>query len=155
MSVGRRIAVTVAGLATIAGAGLATAPTAAAASCAPSQPCLWLFYNSENKGSHFLTTKSISNLAGYTFTTAGAGKGLTVKNNAASANFRADNNFYTSSGSIFYSSGYNGPCEKLESMENGIVFAPRLVRTYNENASVKLLAGYSNVGNHPKNCYNW
>ncbi|WP_256355943.1 hypothetical protein [Streptomyces sp. PKU-EA00015] len=141
------------GLALAAAIGLAGATPAAAASCSTNDACLWLYFNSENRGSSFLTTTSISNLAGYKYTAPGAGQGQYVKNNAASASFRADNNFYASSGTVFYRSGYGGPCDKLQGSENQIKWAPRLVRTYNENASVKIVSGL--WGDHPSTCYNW
>ncbi|MFJ4773228.1 peptidase M23 [Streptomyces uncialis] len=155
MNRSRRAMTVAAGLAVSLGFGMVAATPAAAATCSPNDVCLWLYYNSESNGARLLVKSNISNLAGYTFSGPGAGAGTAVKNNAASATFRADNNFYASSGSIFFNSGYSGPCDQLMSMENGIKFSPRLVRTYNDNASVKIVSGLSGVGNHPTNCYEW
>ncbi|EDY53714.1 MULTISPECIES: hypothetical protein [Streptomyces] len=142
----------------IAGAGVLNAAPASAAvtgTCYTDRPCIWLYYNSAYEGSHILIGGgSISNLDGYTYPYAGAGKGLPVKNNAASAKMRADDSFYPSSMTVFYYSGYGGPCDRFMSSELGIKEGPKLVRTYNENASVKQVLG-TYQANHPSNCFNW
>ena len=78
----------------IAGAGVLNAAPASAAvtgTCYTDRPCIWLYYNSAYEGwSITIGGGSISNLDGYTYPYAGAGKGLPVKNNAASAKMRAD-----------------------------------------------------------------
>lgn len=142
----------------ITGASFLNAAPASAAvtgTCYTDRPCLLLFYNSAYEGSHIkIGGGSISNLAGYTYPYAGAGQGQPVKNNAASAHFRADSSFYTSSMTVFYNSGYSGPCDRFMSHELNWVYGPKLVRTYNENASVKQVLG-TYQANHPTTCFNW
>ncbi|MFD5376343.1 hypothetical protein ACFWJE_18350 [Streptomyces griseoincarnatus] len=55
---------------------------------------------------------------------------------------------------VFYNSGYGGPCDRFMSHELNIKSGPKLVRTYNENASVKQVLG-TYMANHPTNCYEW
>ncbi|MFB6947093.1 peptidase inhibitor family I36 protein [Streptomyces sp. NPDC060286] len=101
------------------------ASSAEAASCPSSKFCL--YYNSNLGGSYSALGASDPDLAGRTFTSAGAGQGQGVKNNAASA----WNN--TLCGAVvFYNSNYGGPYDKFL---NGQHF--NLVNTYNQNASVR------------------
>ncbi|WAZ22517.1 hypothetical protein STRCI_003776 [Streptomyces cinnabarinus] len=142
----------------ITGASLLNAAPASAAvtgTCYTERPCIQLFYNSAYEGS-FITIGggSISNLAGYTYPYAGAGQGQAVKNNSASAKFRADDSFYPSSMTVFYNSGYGGPCDRFMATELTWKNGPKLVRTYNENASVKQVLG-TYQANHPTDCFNW
>ncbi|MEU9862260.1 peptidase inhibitor family I36 protein [Streptomyces sp. NPDC047971] len=105
--------------------------------------CGHFYYNTGLKGSRTVFTGksgqmgSISNLAGYTFLSSGAGQGQPVKNNAAS--------FYNASmqvATVFYSSQYNGPCDTVAKLTS----ANQLVQTYNENASL----GFGLIG---QNCH--
>lgn len=142
-----------AALASMAALGVTAPPAAADSVCDPSYPCMWLYYNSNQQGARFMAASNKSNLAGYIFD-AGRGEsgyGQALKNNAASATFRADNNFYLSSGTVFYNSGYAGPCDTMTSTENNIEFADQLVNTYNDNASILFRAGYG--ADHPDGCY--
>ncbi|MFF7973631.1 hypothetical protein [Streptomyces sp. NPDC007905] len=103
--------------------------------------CGIFFHNSGRTGSFTaFRGSSVSNLAGYTFVTSGAGRGLPVKNNAVSFNNLSVDNIAT----VFYNNGYSGACD---------TFAPltatdRLHNTYNENASL----GFARSGT---NCYKW
>ncbi|MFD5101300.1 hypothetical protein [Streptomyces albidochromogenes] len=101
----------------------------------------WQYYNSGLTGSRTTFTGSggingsISDLAGYKFLDAGAGKGTPVKNGAAS--------FYNGSPTpttIFFNSNANGSCDTVAPYTN----AHRLVNTYNENASFMFGASGSN-----------
>jgi hypothetical protein len=129
---------TAATLAALFAGGVFFAPSASAATggnCAltTSTPeCLVLWYNSNNSGSHTtFNNATISNFAGYTFLSSGAGQGQPVKNNAASAVFGAltSGNHY---GVIFFNSGFGGPCDQIYA---GGRQAAQLVNTYNDNAS--------------------
>ncbi|WP_330240344.1 hypothetical protein [Streptomyces sp. NBC_00525] len=157
MSAAKRLTAVAGTLSLAAGAALIGAAPASAGTtgtCYTDRPCLLLFYNSENKGTHLKISASISNLAGYRYPSgSAAGSGQLVKNNAASAQFRADNSFYPSSGTVFYNSGYAGPCDTFLSNELQWKIGPRLIRTYNENASVKIVAGF--WADHPSNCFEW
>ncbi|MBN3930709.1 peptidase M23 [Streptomyces verrucosisporus] len=131
------------------------APATALDCTVSNRPCVVMYYNSNYGGAYFPTSTSISNLAGYTFMgfSGDPGRGQGVKNNAASAQFRADDNFYLSSGTIFFNSGYAGPCDTFRTIEYNWVSSPRLARTYNDNASVLIKAGYGTT--HPSGCYAW
>ncbi|MCX5051291.1 MULTISPECIES: hypothetical protein [unclassified Streptomyces] len=110
--------------------------------CLDSQKnCGVFFYNSGLSGSFtaFRGT-SVSNLAGYTFLTSGAGKGVAVKNNAASFSNQSIDNIAT----VFFNSGYSGACDTFAPL----TAADRLHNTYNENASM----GFARSGT---NCYKW
>ncbi|WP_405009897.1 peptidase inhibitor family I36 protein [Kitasatospora sp. NBC_01539] len=104
---------------------LATSAQAAVGDCPDGKFCL--FYNSNQQGSHFTMSTSISDLAGYTFTSSGNGQGQHVKNNAASA---VSNVCVTVR--VYYNSNYSGPVDMFNYRN-----AANLVNTYNENASVK------------------
>ncbi|MFD8219581.1 hypothetical protein ACFV2U_39305 [Streptomyces sp. NPDC059697] len=141
----------------IAGASILGATPASAATtgtCYTNLPCIYLYYNSSLDGSYItIGGGSISNLAGYTFPYAGAGQGLSVKNNAASAQFRAADTDWTTSMTVFYNSGYAGPCDQFKSTALDWKSTNRLGNTYNNDASVKQVAGYQ--GSHPSGCLNW
>ncbi|WP_326773947.1 peptidase inhibitor family I36 protein [Streptomyces sp. NBC_01445] len=126
----------------VAVAVLGMAPQAqadAGQSCLDSESnCGVFYYNSGREGSFTaFRGSSVSNLSGYTFLTSGAGKGVAVKNNAAS--------FYNASdqiATVFYSSGYGGACDTFAKF----AATDRLHYTYNENASL----GFGKSG---VNCY--
>jgi hypothetical protein len=105
----------------------------------PAAFCLVLFHNSSYGGSRTNFVKSgpseegFYNLGPYTFLTAGAGQGESVKNNAASAHARFGS--LGSNATIYFSSGYVGPCDRLQA-GGEVVYVSRLVNTYNENASI-------------------
>ncbi|WP_043175178.1 peptidase inhibitor family I36 protein [Streptomyces sp. NRRL B-24484] len=105
--------------------GLATAAQADTRDCPEVEFCL--FYNSNQQGSHMVVQDSTPDLAGYTFTSPGNGRGQRVKNNAASA---VSNVCVTVT--VFYNSNYSGPSDMFNYRN-----AKNLVNTYNENASVK------------------
>ncbi|MGI5050575.1 peptidase inhibitor family I36 protein [Streptomyces sp. JAC18] len=108
-----------------------SASAAAGASCDASAGtgCLRLYYNSNRQGSStYFYGSNVSNFASYTFLMSGAGKGVTVKNNAASAINDAN-----SSTTIFYNSNYGGACDTL----TFYAIADQLRNTYNNNASFK------------------
>lgn len=114
-------------------------------------PCLVLYYNSDNAGAsaHFYNYNGISDLAGYTYPSNGAGQGQAVKNNAASAAFWSL--FTDETALVYYYSNYGGPCDSLPTQSGTFTNAtPRLKRTYNENASIKVISGMV-VGD----CYQW
>ncbi|WP_329210156.1 hypothetical protein OG257_22650 [Streptomyces sp. NBC_00683] len=110
------------------------APQAAAAtgtSCDVSSGtgCLRLFYNSNRTGSYvYFYGSNVSDFAPYTFLGAGSGKGLGVKNNAASGD-----NVSPNPTTIFYNSNYGGSCDTL----TDYAIASQLHNTYNNNASFK------------------
>lgn len=115
--------------------------------------CIVLFYNSKYGGSRttFENNKEeegFYNLGPYTFKTAGAGQGLSVKNNAASAQARNWGLNYNVT--IYYYSGYSGPCDRLQATPNELTYASRLVNTYNENASLYWRRSVVNQG-----CTHW
>lgn len=119
---------------------LVAAPPASAASgtycdASASTGCLRFFYNTNRQGSStYFYGSNVSNLASYTFLTAGAGKGLSVKNNAAAALNDAN-----TSTTIFYNSNYGGACDTL----TFYAIADQLHNTYNNNASFKFNYGKS------------
>ncbi|AEN11849.1 MULTISPECIES: peptidase inhibitor family I36 protein [unclassified Streptomyces] len=97
----------------------------AASDCPTGKFCF--FYNSGLAGSHNeLSGVNVPNLANYTFTSSGAGKGQSVKNNAASA----QNNNHCNA-TVFYNSNYAGASDWFGYRNGG-----QLVNTYNNNASV-------------------
>ncbi|MFE3941509.1 hypothetical protein ACFXPV_06455 [Streptomyces sp. NPDC059118] len=71
-------------------------------------------------------------MAAYTFLSSGAGQGMSLKNHAASAKARIWS--VDSSVTIYYNSGYAGPCDKLYANERPTAY--QLSKTYNNNASV-------------------
>lgn len=99
--------------------------------------CMYFFYNKNFKGAYFIAASNISNLGDFNFNYGTTGKGKTVKNNAASAKFRAHNSSQGSWGAIFANSGYSGPCDLFGGIENHWATAPKLAKTYNNNASVR------------------
>ncbi|MFJ9472910.1 peptidase inhibitor family I36 protein [Streptomyces caniferus] len=104
---------------------LATTAQASASDCQQNSFCF--FYNSNEQGSHNALRSSVSNLAGYTFTSSGNGQGKSVKNNAASAVSNV-----CMSVTVFYNSNYSGPNDLFNYRNAG-----NLSNTYNNNASVK------------------
>lgn len=86
------------------------------------------FYNSGEAGSHVTLHASVSDLAGYTFTTPGAGQGQRVKNNAASVVNNID-----CTATVYFNSNYHGRKDVFRYLQFG-----RLVNTYNQNASLLL-----------------
>ncbi|MFC8225749.1 peptidase inhibitor family I36 protein [Streptomyces sp. NPDC057287] len=101
------------------------ASSAEAATCSSGTFCL--YYNSGLGGSRFSLTNSARDLAGYTFSTSGAGQGSAVKNNAASAW-----NKTLCPVTVYFRSNYGGPWDSFGYNQSG-----NLVDTYNENASVE------------------
>lgn len=101
----------------------ATAAHADASDCEEGSFCF--FYNSDQQGSHDALRQSVSNLAGYTFTSPGNGQGQAVKNNAASV----VNNGCVAA--VYFNSNYSGPYDLISTRE-----AVNLHNTYNENASL-------------------
>jgi hypothetical protein len=105
--------------------------------------CMNFYYNSGLSGSFtvFVGFDHYS-LNDYKFLTTGSGKGLYVKNNAASAvnNSRYDLN-------IYFNSGLAGACDSIPPFgDTNSGPNDRLVNTYNNNASF----GY---GRYNGNCY--
>ena len=104
--------------------------------------CIVLHYNRNYGGSRItLNTdgneQGFYNLGPYTFQTSGAGQGLSVKNRAASAQARHWGANWNAT--IYFSSGYAGPCDKLlggPTADTEITYVPLLDKTYNNNASV-------------------
>ena len=142
----RTVAVLAAGI----GAFGLVAPTAASAttvgsSCSGNNDCVILYYNSNMGGSSEAYSSgstgfapSVSNLAGYTFQTTGAGQYQYVKNNAASVNNLSDSQLV-----IWYNSGYSGACDTIDYDNDG-----NLHNTYNEDAS------FADAGNRDiSSCY--
>ncbi|WP_405500259.1 peptidase inhibitor family I36 protein [Streptomyces niveus] len=106
-----------------------SASAAPGTSCNPSgYGCMTFFYNSNRAGSQTYFNANVSDLAPYTFLTSGSGQGQGIKNNAASA----DNDASTIM-TIYYNSGYAGPCDTLEDFS----IANQLRNTYNQNASFR------------------
>ncbi|OMI37833.1 peptidase inhibitor family I36 protein [Streptomyces sparsogenes] len=103
----------------------ATTAQASPSDCEASSFCF--FYNSNQQGSHNALRSSVSDLAGYKFTSPGNGQGKSVKNNAASA---VSNVCMTVT--VFYNSNYSGPSDVFNYRN-----ANNLENTYNNNASVK------------------
>ncbi|WP_263105537.1 peptidase inhibitor family I36 protein [Kitasatospora sp. DSM 101779] len=101
--------------------------------------CIVLYFNTGYAGSHTVihsdtpdSGEGIYNLEGYTFLSSGNGKGQGLKNNAASAKARIWG--INSSVTVYYNSGYSGPCDKFAKVEGPAAY--QLKNTYNENASV-------------------
>ncbi|MFD5188280.1 hypothetical protein ACFWMU_08965 [Streptomyces sp. NPDC058357] len=92
----------------------------------------------------------MSNFAGYTFLGSGNGKGLAVKNNAASASlvsYPADE----VNAAIFFNSGYGGACDFMYGHGDGsFTSVKQLGPTYNNNASF-----YFTGGGPGSNCAVW
>lgn len=105
------------------------ASAAPGTSCNPgTYGCMRFFYNSNRAGSHTYFNANVSDLAPYTFLTSGNGQGQGIKNNAASVLNNAST-FMT----IYYNSGYAGPCDTVDSWS----VADQLNHTYNQNASFR------------------
>ena len=103
--------------------------------------CALFYFNSGMSGSRTaFTDDGVSNLAGYTFLSSGAGKGQALKNNAASFWNASPDHIAT----VFFKSNYGGACDTFAPMAS----TDRLAKTYNENASFD----FSRNGT---NCYKW
>jgi hypothetical protein len=156
MSVTRKIVTGLSVSALMALACVVNAPAASAAdtgTCYSDRPCMYFYYNSNYGGAYFVTASNIPNLgAGFIFNYGTTGKGLSVKNNAASAQFRSGPSSQVTSGAIFYNSNYAGPCDRFGSSENGWVDASRLAKTYNNDASVHF---YDFLADLPSGCKEW
>ncbi|MDQ1027736.1 hypothetical protein QF035_005318 [Streptomyces umbrinus] len=124
----------------------AGATTYTGADCSGAYPCLVFYYNSNFKGSaaNFVGYGKIDNLAGYNFATSGSGKGLSVKNNAASAFFIAKTADETAA--IYYNSNQGGSCDELWAQGSKQAQANQLRNTYNNNASLKIFDGSQSSG---------
>ncbi|MFE9645358.1 hypothetical protein ACFYO0_14820 [Streptomyces sp. NPDC006365] len=133
-------------LLTLSGVSQAGATTYTGKDCSGAYPCLRFYYNSNFKGSeaNFVGYGKINNLAGYEFATSGNGKGLSVKNNAASAFFIAKTTDETAA--IYYSSNQGGPCDELWAQGSKQAQANKLNKTYNNNASLKIFDGSQAAG---------
>ncbi|MFE6663131.1 hypothetical protein ACFVFH_06140 [Streptomyces sp. NPDC057697] len=157
MNTGRRVALAASTIALSLGGVAATAGPAAAVdtgNCSSiHKTCMVFYYNSNYGGSAFIASGDIPNLGDFNFTTAGAGKGLKVKNQAASAKFRAHNSSQVSYGAIFFNSGYAGPCDLFGGMENSVASAPKLAKTYNNNASLRFYPYV--LPKLPSGCKSW
>ncbi|GAA1182583.1 peptidase inhibitor family I36 protein [Kitasatospora gansuensis] len=101
--------------------------------------CVVLYFNTGYGGSHTVIHsdtptggEGIRDLAGYTFQSGGAGQGQSLKNNAASAKARVWG--IDASVTVYFNSGYAGPCDKFHHTEYPSAW--QLSNTYNENASV-------------------
>ncbi|WP_285565009.1 MULTISPECIES: peptidase M23 [unclassified Streptomyces] len=97
--------------------------------------CISLYYNSEYANGKFsVWDQNIPDLAGYKFGGGSAGSGQAVKNNAASAKFfgTKDTTIGWNYVKIHFNSNYGGPCDMMYRNHG----APKLIATYNENASI-------------------
>ncbi len=94
--------------------------------CDPGDGCL--YYNGNRGGSLIDYVYNDTNLAGDRFLSAGAGRGQSVKNNAASA----WNNYTPAHLRVYYNENYLGPYDDIPGggWEN-------LVHTWNDNASLR------------------
>ncbi|QOV37077.1 hypothetical protein IM697_00985 [Streptomyces ferrugineus] len=130
-----------AALISLAATSQAGATTYSGASCENVVPCLSLYYNSNQQGSHsdFRGYGEIDNLAGYTFASRSAGQGQPVKNNAASAYFRSKTT--DESAIIYFNSNQGGACDELWAQGGRYSIANRLHHTYNNNASIRIIDG--------------
>ncbi|WP_338897208.1 hypothetical protein WBG99_17535 [Streptomyces sp. TG1A-60] len=110
------------------------------------------YYNSNFKGSaaNFVGYGGISNLAGYTFATNGNGNGngLSVKSNSTSAFFIAK--ALNESATVYFNRNSGGACDWLWAQGSKQSQANQLNRTYNNNASLKVVDGEMAEG---WNCY--
>ncbi|MFJ6657135.1 peptidase inhibitor family I36 protein [Streptomyces sp. NPDC091377] len=89
--------------------------------------CMAFYYNSDLKGSYtYFIKREYASLDGIKFLGEGAGKGQSVKNNAASAW-----NGTQWKMQVYFNSNWTGPCDSIPSYK----YAPRLNYTYNDNAS--------------------
>ncbi len=138
-----------AALISLAGVSQASALSGSGASCEDVRPCLSLYFNSNQQGSHtsFVGYGDLDNLAGYTYASNSAGQGQPVKNNAASAFFLSKT--VDESAVIYFSSNQGGACDWLWAQAGRYSIANRLQRTYNENASLRVKDGSAGL----YNCY--
>ncbi|MFC1419015.1 peptidase M23 [Streptacidiphilus cavernicola] len=101
------------------------------ADCQPmpdNQRCLTLYYNSNRQGATVAYPVGGRAFGTDTFLTAGAGHGLAVKNDAASAwNWDVDGSYAV----VYYYSTFSGPCDMIAPNTG----TNRLTNTYNENAA--------------------
>ncbi|WP_086560512.1 hypothetical protein [Streptomyces africanus] len=128
-------------LVSLAGVSQAGALSYSGSSCEDVRPCLSLYYNSNQQGSHtsFVGYGDLDSLAGYTFASNSNGKGLPVKNNAASAFFLSKTP--DESAIIYFNSNQGGACDWLWAQGGRYSIANRLQNTYNENASLRVKDG--------------
>jgi len=89
-----------------------------------------LYYNSNYQGSVSDHDEQVADLAPYVFKGPGAGRGQTVKNNAASA----CNNMGRYTARVYYNSNFQGAYDDIDPRS-----CRNLSRTYNENASWRWL----------------
>ncbi|NEB04667.1 hypothetical protein [Streptomyces sp. SID13726] len=136
-------------LMSVAGISQAGALSYSGTTCESLRPCLSLYYNSNQQGSHtsFYGYGDLDNLAGYTFASDSAGKGQPVKNNAASAYFSSKTP--DESAVIYFNSNQGGACDWLWAQGGRYSIANRLNKTYNENASLRVKDGSAGLSD----CY--
>jgi hypothetical protein len=132
-------------LISLAGATQAGATEYKGTTCNNLVPCISMYYNSNQQGSHsdFGGYGKI-NFAGFNFASQSNGQGLPVKNNAASAYFRSKTP--DESAVIYFNSNQAGPCDLLWAQAGKYSIANRLNKTYNNNASLRLMDGSLSVG---------
>ncbi|WAU85747.1 hypothetical protein O1Q96_42245 [Streptomyces sp. Qhu-G9] len=147
MSISKKVAAVgvAAALVSVAGVTQASATEYRGSACDGLFPCISMYFNSNQQGSHssFAGYGKI-NFEGYSFASASNGQGQPVKNNAASAYFRAKTS--DESAVIYFYSNQAGPCDWLWAQGDKFSIANRLNKTYNENASLKLVDGSLSVG---------
>ncbi|MBV1936700.1 hypothetical protein [Streptomyces sp. BV286] len=140
MSISKKVAAVgvAAALMSVAGITQAGATEYKGTTCAGLVPCISMYFNSTQQGSHtdFGGYGKI-NFEGYNFASASNGQGQPIKNNAASAYFRAKTS--DESAIIYFYSNQAGPCDWLWAQGNKFSIANRLNKTYNENASLRLV----------------
>ncbi|MFE9453050.1 peptidase inhibitor family I36 protein [Streptomyces sp. NPDC006739] len=116
-------------MAVAAGISLSAAIPASATSYCPGGSGSCFFYNSNRGGAVHAYSASTPNFDGDVFADGGAGDGVPVKNNAASA----ANDTYSFTMRVYYNSNYAGVYDDVapSSWRN-------LVKTKNNNASLRL-----------------
>ncbi|MFC8197469.1 hypothetical protein ACFWBR_15000 [Streptomyces sp. NPDC060006] len=140
MGISRKVAAVgvAAALISLAGVSQAAATEYKGSSCDGLAPCISMYFNSTQQGSHtdFGGYGKI-NFAGYNFASPSNGQGQPIKNNAASAYFRAKTT--DESAIIYFNSNQAGPCDWLWAQGEKFSIANRLNKTYNNNASLRLV----------------
>ncbi|MQY40904.1 hypothetical protein SRB17_89370 [Streptomyces sp. RB17] len=129
--------ITVSAVVAAATLGLATpalaSPTPRPASAQTSSCALLLWYNSNEQGSSACYNNSdVANFAGDVFTSAGAGQGLPVKNDAASATDKLGYTTTWPTARIFFNSNWGGVYDDVAPQSSR-----NLSNTYNNNASLE------------------
>jgi hypothetical protein len=117
-----------AALATTAFTGVAAADAPRDGHCDNLEFCL--YYNSERGGSVSDFDAPVADFANYVFKGSGAGKGQSVKNNAASA----CNNTGRYTARVYYNSNYKGVHDDIPPRS-----CYNLTKVYNQNASFEWL----------------